>query len=56
LLTDEYIIELCKNINEARKHIAVITICLSPECCGGWDASIKKAKLICKHLGFDLPL
>lgn len=56
MLTDEYIIELCKNINEARKHIAVITICLSPECCGGWDATIKKAKLICKHLGFDLPL
>lgn len=56
MLTDEYIIELCKNINEAKKHIAVITICLSPECCGGWDISIEKAKLICKCLGFELPI
>jgi len=56
MLTDEYIIELCKNINQARKHIAVITICLSPECCGGWDISIQKAKLICEQLGFELPL
>lgn len=56
MLTDEYIIKLCKNINEARKHITVITICLSPECCGGWDISIEKAKLICEHLGFELPI
>lgn len=56
MLTDDYIIELCKNINQASKHIAVITICLSPECCGGWDISIQKAKLICEQLGFDLPL
>lgn len=56
MLTDEYIIELCKNINQAKKHIAVITICLSPECCGGWDVSIQKAKLISEQLGFQLPL
>ena len=56
MLTDQYIIELCRNIRRARKYIAVITICLSPECCGGWDISIEKAKLICDVLGFDLPL
>lgn len=56
MLTDEYIVKLCESINVAKDKIAVITICLSPECCGGWDVSIEKAKLVCKHLGFEFPL
>ncbi len=56
MLSDDYIIELCKNIRKVAANIAVITICLSPDCCGGWDISIQKARLICQQFGFELPL
>jgi hypothetical protein len=39
-------------------NIEVLTIALSPELCGGWDNSLRVARLIIDHLqiNFDLNL
>lgn len=36
ILTDNYIIALAKRLREVRNRIQVLTIALSPECCGNW--------------------
>ncbi|MCG3166482.1 MAG: hypothetical protein POELPBGB_02261 [Bacteroidia bacterium] len=56
IFTDDFIVALCKAIQKADDRIALITICLSPECCGGWEQSIRVAKLVCKTLGIDFKL
>lgn len=40
ILTDEYIRTLAVKFRENMNQIQVLTIALSPECCGGWDNSI----------------
>lgn len=57
--TDEYITSLTSLINNAKKQgkVETLTICLSPECCGGWTNAEKVCELICQTLGvkFRLP-
>ena len=55
-LSDKYIKELCKNINESIENISVITISLSPECCGGWKNSYRIARMIAKYFNLDFTL
>ena len=59
LHSDEYVEELFDNIARIYKdgRIAVITLCLSPETCGGWKPAENLARLICGTLGlqFQLP-
>lgn len=55
-LTDDYIVALCENIKRSKKKIAVITIALSPEFCGGWEKSHRIAKLVSGCLGIDFEL
>jgi hypothetical protein len=50
ILSDEYIITLCIAIKKVYNKIKVVTICLSPECCGGWPMAIEKTRLICEIL------
>ena len=40
LFSDEYIQAMASDINKAMDRIAVMTIALSPECCGCWDNAI----------------
>lgn len=40
LLTDDYIIALAKRLREVRSRIQVLTIALSPECCGNWGNAL----------------
>jgi len=59
LYSDEYIDELFQEILKWYKagKIAVITLCISPETCGGWEPAEILASRICKILGlpFSLP-
>lgn len=56
MFTDDYIKQMCSNILEGIEDIEVITISLSPECCGGWDKSYRIAKLIAESFGLDFEL
>lgn len=40
ILTDEYIRNLAVKLRENLNQIQVLTIALSPECCGGWNNAI----------------
>ena len=40
ILTDDYISSLAVRLRENQNQIQVLTIALSPECCGGWNNSI----------------
>jgi hypothetical protein len=55
-LSDKYIKELCKNIKESIENISVVTISLSPECCGGWKNSYRIARMIAKYFRLDFKL
>ncbi|MBI9061862.1 MAG: hypothetical protein JEZ14_07720 [Marinilabiliaceae bacterium] len=55
-LTDDYIVALCENIKRSIKKIAVVTIALSPEFCGGWKKSYRIAKLVSRCLELDFEL
>lgn len=56
IVSDEYIKEVAKEIKKSLKHIDVLTICLSPECCGGWGNAIRVNKIICEVLEIDFSL
>lgn len=56
MFTDDYIKLMCKDILKGIDDIEVITIALSPECCGGWDKSIRVANLISQELDLDFSL
>lgn len=53
VFTNELVTELARNIKKVISKIEVLTICLSPECCGGWDNSFAKLKIFCDILGLD---
>lgn len=40
----------------ASGQLRCLTICLSPECCGGWDAAETLARPVCRRLGLDFAL
>lgn len=52
-LSDEYILLIAEEIKKSWDLIEVFTIALSPEFCGGWDESIRIAKLITNYLNID---
>ena len=56
IFSSEYINSVCSQINQVRKKIAIITIALSPECCGGWDNSIKVYNQIAKNLSITMKI
>ena len=55
LLTDEYIRNICKEIENSLNNIDVVTIALSPEFCGDWEYSFRIMDIISDHfsLGFE---
>lgn len=59
MLSYEYIHFFCNELREALEKsdkIAIVTIALSPECCGGWDNVIPVANYVAKELGLDFKL
>ena len=59
LYSDEYTDELFQEIAKWYKagRIAVITLCISPETCGGWESAEILASRVCRilELPFSLP-
>ncbi|WP_338098688.1 hypothetical protein [Methanolapillus africanus] len=55
-INDEFIEMLCDKLIENMEFIEMITIALSPSCCGGWTPSVRIAKLMCMKFGFEFPL
>lgn len=53
LYTDEYIKAFAHNLYDAMGNIAVLTIAMSPECCGGWDNSVHVLSIFSEIFGFD---
>ncbi|SCY06869.1 hypothetical protein SAMN05192588_0978 [Nonlabens sp. Hel1_33_55] len=49
-LTDDYVLKIAEEIKKSMEKIDVLTIALSPEFCGGWENSMRVAKLITDHL------
>lgn len=50
IFSKEYITTFAKNLNAAMENIAVLTIALSPECCGGWEPAFYVYKNIANEL------
>ena len=59
LVTDDYLESIVESVQAHRESgaIQVTTICLSPECCGGWAPAEEIAHQVCALLGvpFTLP-
>ena len=56
LYSDELIKRVAKTIKQNIHKIDVLTIALSPECCGGWENSIKSFQILAKQLEIDIDL
>lgn len=58
IITDEYIADVMKTINDTltQGKIEVLTICLSPEHCGGWLNSEKILGIVCSELNIEFSL
>lgn len=50
IFSDDYIKSFAQDLNKAMDKIAVLTIALSPECCGGWGNSIGVFNLLAEEL------
>lgn len=55
-LSDEYILEICKQLSDCMESIEVITIAISPTFCGGLDKAKKVLKIFTDYFHFDLKL
>ena len=60
LSADEYLASIFESVHELRCAgvIAVVTLCLSPECSGGWHSAEALAEQVCTYLEipFALPV
>lgn len=50
IFSDGYIKSFAQELNRAMRKIAVLTIALSPECCGGWANSIRVFNILAEEL------
>ncbi len=50
LYSEEYIRAFAQHLNDAMENIAVLTIALSPECCGGWEQAFRVYEIVAKEL------
>lgn len=49
IMTDEYIRSIAEVINKHLKNIKVVTVAISPECCGGWIPALEAALLFVRN-------
>lgn len=50
LFSDDYIKTFASDVNKAMDRVAVMTIALSPECCGGWENAIRTFNLLAERI------
>lgn len=53
IYSDEYIRAFACNLFEALENIAVLTIAMSPECCGDWKKSLHVLRIFSDIFGFE---
>lgn len=53
LFADEYIIKVAQEVKGCWGKIEVLTLALSPECCGGWENSERVMKIFMDELGLN---
>lgn len=56
LFTDNYIRATARNLKQGMKNVAILTIALSPECCGTWDNAIRIMNIVAEELELKLRL
>jgi len=58
MYSDKFISSFFKIVNDKinRNEIQVVTIALSPECCGGWENSEKVCRIATKTLGISFKI
>jgi len=56
VFSDEFIYEFANKVKSIIQNLSVITFCLSPECCGGWENSLSVMKIFCDVLSIDFNL
>lgn len=54
--SDEFIQVMLDLIRAAVSKGAILTIALSPECCGGWEPAEQLCDRVCEQLGLDFKL
>ena len=52
ILTDDYIRSLARAIKGLINEIKVVTVALSPECCGGWERALDAALVFLRNGDF----
>src|SRR5690606_8870307 len=57
-MSDAYIRQIFSEVKRVLDggKIAVLTICLSPECCGGWNEAENFCSIACEELGLEFSL
>jgi len=53
IFSDDFIVHLSKSLKKILNDVKVLTICLSPECCGGWNNALRITNIICEVLEID---
>lgn len=56
LFTDDYIRSMAQNLKKGLNKIAILTIALSPECCGDWDYAIRIMNIVAEELELKIRL
>lgn len=56
VFSDDFIRAFAEKIISVIDNLSVITFCLSPECCGGWENSIRVMNIFCEILNIDFHL
>ncbi len=53
IYSDEYIRAFARNLYEALENIAVLTIAMSPECCGDWKKTLHVLRIFSEIFGLE---
>lgn len=56
LYSNEVVEKVAENLMQNLHKIDVLTICLSPECCGGWENSIRVFNIFNRILNLDVDI
>lgn len=53
IFSDEYIMTFAEDLKKAMGNIEILTIAMSPECCGSWEKSLSVLALFDRVFDFD---
>lgn len=53
IFSDEYILTFAEDVKKSMGNIAILTIAMSPECCGSWQNALSVLALFDRVFGFE---